>query len=197
MLDIEEGVIEKEATSIVSVAELGRHIRITPSLMSSPMWQELLSEAITDAVDKLDGLRGELNRTLMPRTWTRYLSCFPNGNYSLPLPYPPLIEVTEIKAGSESLDLDDFVVSTGGIVGTVTPKDAWPSIPNRPRAASIAYRAGYEEYPPALKRMVKFLAAHYISAAEATGDSDRRVAFAMDDLRDALRVPHGYDDWGE
>lgn len=207
MLDIEIVTPPTEsALDILSVQELARHIRISPRVAQSDMWADILESAIVDTVDRLDGFHGELNRTLMPRTLVRYISSFPRGRQAvIRLPFPPLIEVIGISYGEDSppdmVDPSDYVVRTGTIVGEIEAKSFWPSVPSEARAVAITYRAGYLEYPAALRRLTKFLAAHMIENSEATVLEqnktliDRRVLFAKDDLVKLLRVPLGLDDW--
>lgn len=209
MLDIE--IIEEPsalATDVVSVAEMKRHIGGITSVHDT-----LISEIIEDAVDKLGGFGGELNRTILPTTYKRYLDCFPGLDECLKpkpilIPYSPLISVTAItiedgSSPDNEMDSDDYIVRKGMLVPEIHPVDAWPIVTTAPRAVSVTYRCGYAEYPKALKRMVKFLAAHYFENREATileqGKTliDRRTLFAMDDLRAALRIPVSYDDWNE
>lgn len=210
MLDIEVVTAPTaQPTDVVSVAELGRHLRLSPTVIASSMWTGLLTDAITDAVDKIDGIGGELNRTVLPRTYKRYMSCFPSARQSvIPMPYPPLIDVTSIRYDNgnsplDTVDAADYVVRTGTIVGEIEVKNYWPTITRSARAIEITYRCGYTTYPPKLKRMVKFLAAHYLENSEASILEmnktliDRKVLFAMDDLRAALKVPLDYSDWGE
>ncbi|MER9768876.1 hypothetical protein NKJ09_22750 [Mesorhizobium sp. M0189] len=201
------------ATDIVSSAELGRHMGLSASLAANAQWANILTDAITDAVDKLDGIGGELNRTLMPRTYQRFITKFPGkdecGNPKpILLPYPPLIRVDAITIEDGSspenvIDPADYVVKSGMLIPEIHPIAAWPSITAGPRAASITYTAGYSEYPGKLRRMIKFLAAHYCENREATVMEmnktliDRKVLFALDDLRAALRISPSYDDWNE
>lgn len=136
------------------------------------------------------------------------MSRFPAGRQAvIQLPFPPLMEVMEVAIGDDSpietVDPSDYVVRTGTIVGEIEAKSFWPEVTPQARAVSVTYRAGYEAYPPALKRLIKFMAAHQIENTEATVLEqnktliDRRVLFAKDDLVKLLRVPSGYDDWND
>ncbi|AZO29422.1 hypothetical protein [Mesorhizobium sp. M1B.F.Ca.ET.045.04.1.1] len=211
MLDIEI-VTPPTATAldVLSLANFKKHLRISSTVTKL---DDTLTDAITDTVDKLHGIGGELNRTILRTTYKRYLKNFPSkdecGN-PLPilLPYPPLVDVVgiTIEDGSSPdnvVDSADYVVKSGMLVPEIHPVSAWPSITSAPRAVSITYTAGYTTYPPKLLRMIKFLAAHYIENTEASILEQnktlisRNVLFAMDDLRAALKVSNSYDDWNE
>lgn len=212
MLDIET-IVEPTDTAldIVSVADMKKHLRISASITAS---DDTIEEAIIDAVDKLDGPRGELNRTLRPRTYRRYMTNYPGDDAAgnplpIPLPFGDLIEVLAVTTEDGSSPdnnltvTTDYVVKSGMLVPEIHPVTEWPSIDSAPRAISVTYRAGYETYPGALKRMIKILASHYLENTEATireqskTEIPRRVLFAMDDLRAQFRIPVSYDDWNE
>ncbi|WP_192246068.1 hypothetical protein [Mesorhizobium silamurunense] len=211
MLDIEVIVPpEDSGLDIVSRAGMKKHLRISATVTKL---DDVIDQAVTDAADKLHGINGELNRTLFPTTFKRYLSKFPGNDKSgkpkpIMIPYPPLLQFIgiTIEDGSSPenvVDPAEYVVKSGMLVPEIHPRTSWPTVTEGPRAVSITYRNGYEEYPPKLARMIKFLAAHYIENAEATILEqnktliDRNVLFAMDDLRAALAVPKSYDDWNE
>lgn len=211
MLDIEVIVPPNDTgLDIVSRADMKKHLRISATVTKL---DDVIDQAVTDAADKLHGVTGELNRTLFPTTFKRYLSKFPGNDKDgkplpIQIPYPPLLQFIgiTIEDGSSPENVVDeasYVVKSGMLVPEIHPRTSWPTVTPAPRAISITYRNGYDEYPPKLARMIKFLAAHYIENAEATILEqnktliDRNVLFAMDDLRAALKVPLGYDDWNE
>ncbi|AMX93625.1 MULTISPECIES: hypothetical protein [Mesorhizobium] len=199
-----------EATDIVSVAELKRHLRISSTIAAH---DTLLGEILEDVVDKLHGIGGELNRTLLTTTYKRYMTKFPGNDECgkpLPilLPYPPLISLGAIMIEDGSspdnvVDSADYVVKSGMLVPEVHPVSAWPSVTAAPRAVSVTYTAGYAEHNGKVKRMVKFLAGHYFENTEATILEQnktlisRNVLFAMDDLRAALKISNSYDSFNE
>jgi uncharacterized phiE125 gp8 family phage protein len=210
MLDLE--LVEPPtdaATDIVSIAEMKRHLRISPSNTSHDLQ---IADILAEVVDKLDGRGGELNRSLRPCTWRRYLPKFPRYPWkTIQLPYPPLLEVLDVtyESGDSPTSIlsgADYIVRKAGGDGVVGEIEllsgrSWPTFPDHPRGVAITYRAGYEAYPPKLKRMVKILAAHYFENPEATINEPRMMminrvtSFGMEDLRAALRVPVAYDDW--
>jgi hypothetical protein len=105
---------------------------------------------------------------------------------------------------TSTLDPQNYIVRKDTLVGEIQLLTdlRWPSpIARHPRAVWIEYRAGYQEYPPKLKRLVKILAAHYMENPEATITDrsqsmvSRKVEYGVEDLRSALRVPVAQDDW--
>lgn len=212
MLDIEV-IVEPTDTAldVLSVADMKKHLRISSTNTSL---DDVIEAAIEDAVDKLDGRGGELNRSILVRTYKRYMSNFPgddaDGN-PLPilLPFPPLVSVLAVTTEDGSSPANDLVVTTdyvvksGMLVPEIHPVTVWPTVTSAPRAVSVTYTAGYTTFPPKLLRMIKFLASHYIENTEATVLEQnktlisRNVLYAMDDLRAALRVPLDYSDWNE
>lgn len=196
---------EHDGLDIVSLADIKKHYRFPAS---STALNDQFEAAVREAADKLHGKDGELNRTLFPMTWRLYLKAFPASGV-IQLPYPPLLEVSSIAyedaAGSSpqaEVDPSTYVVCKDKLIGTVElkPGQKWPTAIAHPRAVAVTYRAGYEEYPHNLKRLIKILAAHYMNfpeaaVAETRAMFNRRVEFGVDSLRNALRVPHAYDDW--
>lgn len=192
-------------TDIVPLEEFARHLRLSPTLRSKPDWIANMTEALEEALDKLEGPGGELNRCIRPCTLRRYLSGFPSRNGFIQLPYPDLIQVDAItvEANSEVLATDAYVVG-GQMIPEISVVSAWPGITRGARSVSVTYQAGYKDgaYPKKLKRMIKILAAHYIENPEASINEPRQMAvnratdFGMADLRAALTVPLSYDDWG-
>jgi len=205
MLDLEVVTAPTQVgTDIVSVADLKRHLLITHSRLDADF-----EDIILDVADKLHGIGGELNRTVFPTTWCRYLSQWPADRKIL-LPYPPLVEVESIvvedgESPSTVVDSSLYVVRTGTLVGEVELKtgEVWPTVTTGPRAIAVTFRAGYSTYPPKLKRMIKLLAGHYHENREATINDprvlqiNRQIEFGVGDLRAALRVPVSHDNWGE
>ena len=205
MLDIElvEGP-EDTGLDIVSLAEFKKHMR-----RSQSGFDDEFTAAIKEAADKLHGRDGELNRSVFPVTWCRYLRAFPKGRI-IRLPYPPLIEVSSIvyedpdgASPTPLLESSKYIQRTQTLIGEIEllPDYTWPSVADHPRAIAITYRAGYETYPDKLKRLVKILAGHYVESKEAAiteraqSMMSRKVEFGVEDLRAALRVPVAYDDW--
>ncbi|BCH33128.1 hypothetical protein MesoLjLc_50580 [Mesorhizobium sp. L-8-10] len=212
MLDIDV-IVEPTAvaTDVVSRADLRKHLRISST---NTALDDVIDAAIAEAVDKLDGPGGELNRTILPRTYKRYMKNFPGNDENgdpkpILLPFAPLLSVlaVTIEDGSSpdnNLVVNtDYIVKTGTLVPEIHPVTAWPSVEDVVRGVSVTYQAGYTTFPDKLKRMVKILAAHYVENSEATINEprqmmiNRRVEFGMDDLRAALKIPNSFDDWNE
>jgi len=212
MLDIE--IITPptaDVLDVVSIEAFRRHLRMTPS---NQFPSATLEEALTEALDDLHGIGGELNRTILATSYCRYLTKFPGldqNNKPLPiqLPYGPLLDQPTIAYGGDSptasLSSSDFVVKSGMLVPEIHPVSSWPTVTEAPRAVSITYTAGYNSggYPPKLQRMVKILAAHYLENTEATINEprqmqiNRKVEYALDQLKNLFRIPLAHDDWNE
>lgn len=194
------------AINVVSVSELARHLRLSPTLSSNATMIQTMNDAITEVVDGLDGRSGILNRTILPRVWKRTLKRFPASGEPILIPYPDLIQLQAITIEDGSSPANVLAESDYVIRQTLVPEvhaaSAWPSISDG-TLVTVTYRAGYTDYPPALKRLVKILAAHYIENPEATINEprqmqiNRKITFGFDQALDQLRIPVSYDDWGE
>ncbi|WPE19957.1 hypothetical protein [Shinella zoogloeoides] len=207
MLDIE--IIEGPSDtglSVVTLDEFARHLRLSARLRTNPDWILNMTDALNEAVDKLHGLSGELNRMVLPCKVRRYLRSFPSTGRPILLPYPDVISVEAITiedGGSPANDLPAaaYTVEKGKLIPEIHAIGSWPSVVAGPRAVSVTYRAGYREYPFRLKRLVKTLAAHALENPEATINEPRQMAvnrkvdFGVSDDRAALRIPVSYDDW--
>lgn len=204
MLDIEEAEAPVHTgLNIVSLAEMRTHLNMQPTVTAL---DAVITAAIKEAADKLHGINGELNRTIFPMTWRRYLKRFPESRI-IQLPYPPLVAVTSITyetgdSPSPTLDPALYTVRYGGLVGEIElePGNYWPKTDRVNRAVTVTFTAGYSTYPEKLKRMVKTLAAHYINYEAATVDDlrqsyNRKVEFGHEASLAALRVSASYDDW--
>ena len=221
MLDvIVVGEPTKTGTDIVSLSAMRGHMRMSAT---NTALDTVITDAINDAAAKLHGDVGELNRTLFPTRWKRYMSRFPdlrnddgtvNALLAGPilLPYGPLLDdgdvVVTIEDGESPTSLVDpatYVVKTGMLVPEVWPARGltWPDVDPGPQAVSMTYTAGYSAFPRPLQRMVKILAAHYVENPEATINEqrqmmiNRRVDFGMDDLREALKIANSLIGWDD
>lgn len=206
MLDIEIVTPpSKTALDVVSVDELARHLRLSPTLRNNASWIANMTDALTEAVDKIHGLSGELNRMVLPCTIKRYLSRFPSAGRPIYLPYPDLIslDAITIEDGSSPPNIlaPSSYIKTGALIPEIHAAGSWPNVAAAPRAVSVTYKAGYSIYPPNIKRYVKILAAHMLENPEASileprqMQINRKVEFGVDSLRAALRIPVSYDDW--
>lgn len=206
MLDIEIVTLPTQtALDVVSLEEFARHLRLSPTLRNNATWIANMTDALNEAVDRLHGLSGELNRMVLPCTVTRYLSSFPGQGKPIYLPYPDLISLVAvtIEDGSSppnNLAPASYVVKKT-LVPEVYPVGSWPSVSSGPRAVSVTYTAGYQEYPYRLKRMVKTLAAHMIENPDGSINEPRQMAinrkieYGLETDRAALRVSVSYDDY--
>jgi hypothetical protein len=210
MLDLELVMPPTEnGLQILSLVQAKKHLRI--SATNTAMDDEI-SEAIEEVGDKLHGIDGDLNRTVFPCTWRRYLRSFPERGGVIRLPYPPLIEVLDISYGTgspqETVDPASYFVRVRDMIPEIVltdPGGRWPSLSgvNSHRAVSVTWNAGYEDgkYPEKLRRLVKILVGHYFENKEATINdarqnmTNRAIEFGVEDLRTSLRVPVAYDNW--
>lgn len=215
MLDLEiHTAPAHDGLNVVPLLEMKQHLRIPES---NTKQDEDIKSSVRAAADMLHGVDGVLNRTIFPMTWVRYLPAFPCDRRVIQLPYPPLRRVVSIeyedRNGSSPLPglaSDDFVVRKGPLVAEIEikgeaslrPSVLWPqTATNNPRCVAITYEAGYETYPEALKRLVKFLAAHFLENKEATINEtrmllvSRKTEFGGAYLISQLRVPVAQDDW--
>lgn len=219
MLDLEVvSASSLDGTDIISVEGLKKRLRITHNSLD-----DVIEDCIIEAADKLHGPLSEIRRTIFPTTYRRYLTRFPDlkndrgevvcvGRGVIPMPFPPLVRVREIaledgESPTTTVDPDDYVVKTSTIVpGEIHLKTAasWPDYTPGPRAISILFDAGYEDaFPATVKLFVALLAAHNFSNNSATINEprqimiNRRVEFAVTDLRRTLAVPLDYSGWGE
>lgn len=206
MLDIEIVTPPTQtALNVVSLDEFARHLRLSPTLRTNATWIANMTDALNEAVDRLHGLSGELNRMVLPCTVKRYLSSFPGQGRPIYLPYPDLIslDAVTIEDGSSpphNVDPASYVVKRS-LVPEIYAVGSWPTVAAGLRAVSVTYTAGYIEYPYRLKRMVKTLAAHMIENPDGSINEPRQMAinrkieYGLESDRTALRIPVSYDDW--
>lgn len=222
MLDLEIIVdVTDEPTDVVSVVEMRRQLNIPTTVT---LYDDDLQDAITAALAALEGPSKELNRSIRPVTYTRYLKRFPDLVNShgrvlkqlggpILLPYPELIEVVSISVDvdspSEIVAPADYVVKKAPQVPELWPKTTWPDVSEGERAIAVTYRAGYADYAstkgtmPLIKQYLKMLAGHYFNTREIAMNENRmlainrKVEYGGDYLRSELKVANSYDDWGD
>ncbi len=208
MLDIEIVTAPVQtATDIVSLDEFATHLRLSPRLRANSEMQSRMTAALEETAGSLHLFNGILNRTVFPTRLKRYMSGFPASGVPIQLPFPNLRGNVVIAIEDGSSPANVVSSSTYVVKNTLVPeiyaKDSWPSITTGPRAISVAYDAGYSEYPPDLKRLLKILAAHSLENPEATileprqMQINRKVEYGADFLIALLRIPVSYDDWLE
>ena len=210
MLDIE--VVTKATASaldIVSVDDLARHMRLSPRLAANATWRANIEDAIKEVVDDLDFPGGKLNRCILPRTLKRYMNNLPGRKKGIEgfisLPFPPFISVEAITIEGDApviVGSSQYKVVSGGLICEIyAGNSGWPDHSAATRGVSITYKAGYTEYPPKLKKLVKIMAAHSLENIEATINEPRQMAvnrqvdYGVEYLMATLRVPVSYDDW--
>lgn len=201
MLDIEVVVDADpyaDALTIVSLAEMKKHLHINHSKLD-----DQITAAIQEAVAAFDFRDGVLNRSVLQRRIKRYLHDYPScAPYGILLPYPPVTEVLSITTidGAVVIDPASYTIKYG-LIPTIFPADRWPSITSATRGVEIEYEVGYDTVPPALKRLVKTMAGHYMENPEGTINEprqmmiNRKVEYGIDFDLGRLRIPTSYDDW--
>jgi len=153
--------------SVVSVDELGDHLRLTAE--GSPgeyAEQTLLQMKIDAAIATIDGADGWLNRALVTQTWRMSFELF--GSRLIRLPLPPLQSVTSLKYLDPDGVEQTFAASNYRVITDATPgliylndDSVWPSIARAPDAVRITFVAGYGEaaaVPSAIRNAVLIMA---------------------------------------
>ncbi|RDI51228.1 head-tail connector protein [Microvirga subterranea] len=165
-------LITPPAVEPVTLDEVKDHLRVTNDLED-----DLLSNLITTARQKLDGPRGLLGRALITQTWTATLDGFPRV---IDLPFAPVSAVSAITyrdtTGIEqtlAADaymvaglLDDHLTAISPVCGK-----SWPFIPYSPGRVSVTFTAGYgdapEDVPEPIRTAIKMLVGHLYKNREA------------------------------
>lgn len=150
---------------------------------------DLITQLVAAATDKLDGADGMLGRCLTVQKWTLTLDAFPAGVMKLPL--PPLRKVEAIKyldpQGVEQTLPEGAHRITGN---SVVAK--WPQTADEPGAVSVQFEAGYETVPASIAQAVMSLTFYWYEnrgAAAAANVAAREVPFGFEDTLTQWRVP--------
>lgn len=165
-------LITPPAAEPVTLGEVKDHLRVTNSLED-----ELLTNLITTARQKLDGPRGLLGRCLITQTWKATLDGFPR---LIDLPFAPVSAVSAITyrdaAGIEqTLAADTYMVAglDDDELGSISPVRgrSWPLISYSPGSVSVTFMAGYgnapEDVPEPIRTAIKMLVGHLYENREA------------------------------
>lgn len=190
-----------DALAVLSIADLKKHIRVVNTLQD-----DVIEATIRDTVDFLGGRSGILNRTILPTTYRLYMPAFPTSSL-VELPLPPLQSVTSITyrdaaGATQTFSSANYIVRPQTLLGQIEKlADVdWPATQSgHPRAVTIEFVAGYAGVvPPAMKRLVKMVAAHWYENREITLAEarvvmvNRAVQYGFDYLFSALAVPLSY-----
>ncbi len=153
---------------------------------------DVITQLIAAATDKLDGADGMLGRCLAPQTWRLSLDEFPDRAIRLPL--PPFREVVSIKYADwqgvdQTLPETAYHASSRGFV---VPTSSWPRTADIPDAVTIRFKAGYDDVPPSLKQVILGLVFFWY-AQRGTGAQPNsetvETPFGFDDALTQWRVP--------
>lgn len=156
-------------------------------------------------------LERDQRRAFVRQTWQLSLEGFPtgswtplfgNGDYTIRLPKPPLIDVESISyldaAGSRKLLApSDYVVDATSEPGRIIPAygKTWPVCRRQPGSVLVAFECGYgdaADVPEDVKLLTALFAAHWFEQREASVESAHvtKIPYVMD-LLDANRA-EGY-----
>lgn len=162
-------VIDPPADRIVSLAEMKQHLRVDHTDDD-----QVIDAYMLAAEGRIDGPWGITGRAFRPQTY-RY--SIPNFLSSIPLPFPPLIEVVSLDYLDDQGNPQNFAeagqwraIGVGNEQGgAIVPLSGvtWPSVlatsdPDKVRVTFTAgyYRAGSPEndaVPPTIKAAVKLM----------------------------------------
>jgi len=165
-------LITPPAVEPVTLGEVKAHLRVTNDLED-----DLLTNLIVTARQKLDGPRGLLGRSLITQTWKATLDGFPR---LIELPLAPLSSVDAItylnSVGVETaIPSEHYTVSglSDSDLATIQPARgrSWPFIANSPGSVSITFTAGYGNsplfVPEPIRTAIKMLVGHLYENREA------------------------------
>ncbi len=147
----------------VSLAEAKAHLRVDYDDDDA-----LIASLIGAAVDHLDGWTGILGRCLVEQEWRQD---FAAGASCFPLPLGPVIEITSVTAGGETVDQSGYslIVDGGGAAFMVPDHELAGSV-------SVAFRAGnranpqapgVSTVPAAIKAAILLMVGNWYQTAEA------------------------------
>lgn len=145
--------ISAPTLSPLTLAEIVLHLRLAPGSETGPE-QPLLDRLQAAMVGHLERYA---SIAVMDQEWRVTLNCWPPPGIGLELPYPPLIEISDISIPNLTFDPADFVVAASDLFPAVlypATSDFWPGGAGRQDIA-IALRCGYEDpkdVPPSIKQ---------------------------------------------
>ena len=172
-----------------------------------------ITDCMESAMAYIHGRSGVLRRSILRTGYRMRIPSFPAGR-AIDLPYPPLLSVSSVSyldtSGVQAtLDPASYHVLTGACFGQIAlaPGSSWPVVQSRhPAGVSIEFEAGFDpggarEELPAIRRMIKLLAAHYFENREATINEangrtmdNRKIAYGVECLVTRLQSPAIYVD---
>lgn len=167
----------------------------------------LIEATIAGIISDIDAAAGWLGRALAPQTWRLGLRQFPT--YCLHLPFPPFIEVTDVRYVND--DGDTVIMAEGTdyrvILGMNHPDDAtllpvyngnWPTdVRDDYDAIQITFRCGYVEgspetvaVPDLIKNLVRAVLSElydtrgtYENSAIRRGEVLERLWYTLNNIR--------------
>jgi uncharacterized phiE125 gp8 family phage protein len=153
-------------TSLVSLDEVKRHLKLE---MDDTAEDLLLESYIEAVIGHLDGPDGWLGRALVQRTYTHRVDHFDFD--AVRLPYPPVILIASVKyrdatGVDHTVDPDTYELDGREfrfLTNAVRPTSYYSA-----RPAVIAYRAGYEVLPAPIRIAVLMMVADLYRNREST-----------------------------
>ena len=155
----------------------------------------LIQGCVGAATALLDGPLGSLRRSIGRQTLTLTVEGFWGrwcGQPDLRLPYPPLVEVTEISYvdpdGADAIvDPAVYTLTKDGYVRLAHGK-AWPSVRSRRDSVTVTYTAGFDPVPAPIRQAILMITADlYANRGEAVA-----VGLVESPLIGALLRPYGF-----
>lgn len=145
---------------------------------------DILIQAARETVEQ------RTNRSLITQSRTIKLDYFPS-NYTIYLPYGPLISVTSVKyydenEAQQTLSSTLYWVDSSSNIPRIIIKDSWPSTYDMPNAVEVIYSAGYgaasTNVPKAIKQAMYLIIGHLYENREQVGDIRYELPFGCDVL---------------
>ena len=190
-----QGLVLKTAPTVepVSLADMRTHLRV-----DSADEESLISATIMAARRYAEI---QTWRAFVQQTWELSLDEFPNGDGTIELPKPPLLQVNSVKyldtlGVLTTLNAANYRVDIASEPGRLTPAYGltWPDVRSLTAAVVINYNAGYgttaADVPMPLRQAIKILAAHWFEVREPVveGHIVSDVPLSIDDLLSSYRM---------
>lgn len=172
--DISDGgrpvLIEAPDDEVISLADCKKALGIADTSQDA-----IVQQAIWAATDNLDAASGTLNRALREQTWELQLRSFNdrrpavrpfNNPLAIPLPYPPLLNVTSVKYLDTSGTDQTLALGVGyRVLGLGAPLErqaiaplyqgTWPIARIDDASVRIRFTCGYDEDQNVMPRQLK------------------------------------------
>lgn len=130
---------------------------------------DLVQEALATAIGMLDGDQGELGKALIAQVWQEEFAQLPANGGAVHLGIGPVrsinkVEVRDAVGAWQEVSVLGFELLRSDAQYSLT-SDAWPVSASYRTQLRVTYEAGFgasaEEIPPAIRRALMLLAAHF------------------------------------